>query len=54
MVDASEWNGVFGSGASSAVEREFGTCSCCGKQNAVLIGSSLCGECYVKRRESSV
>jgi len=27
---------------------EFGTCSSCGKENAVLVGEGLCGECFVE------
>ncbi len=54
MVDASEWNGLFGTGSSvepkADVQREFGDCPRCGKTNAVLV-DGVCGECYVKHRE---
>jgi ParB/RepB/Spo0J family partition protein len=31
---------------------EFGTCSSCGKENAVLVGDKLCGECFAEEESS--
>jgi hypothetical protein len=54
MVDASEWNSLFGSGGDANFRpREFGTCCSCGKENAVLV-DGVCGECYVKFKEAPV